>query len=50
MKTCAVCGRPFRPEDLVTSRLGETFHSRCIERWQDDDDDEDDTLTTRLAD
>ncbi len=34
---CSACGVALRREDVVTSRLGEMFHSRCVDRWQEDD-------------
>ena len=29
-----------KADDIVTSRLGQILHSRCIERWQRDDTDD----------
>ncbi len=40
MSACPACGQPFRSDDIVTSRLGQILHSRCIERWQRDDTDD----------
>src|SRR6266571_4560904 len=34
MSACPACGKPFRSEDVVTSRLGQFLHSRCVERWR----------------
>lgn len=38
MSACPACGKPFRSEDVVTSRLGQILHGRCVERWRNDAD------------
>jgi hypothetical protein len=43
MNVCAACGASLRQDDLITARLGQTFHSRCVDHWEDDDPD--DSLT-----
>jgi len=43
MNVCATCGETLRKDDLITARLGDHYHSRCVDRWQDDA--EDDSLT-----
>jgi hypothetical protein len=28
--TCARCGKPLRPDDVIVARLGRVYHARCF--------------------